>query len=60
MAAFMMKDLLKSCNYNGYDILIGIDQANLQNLHCICGSDVSSKMHQLMDFTDHPNDVADP
>ena len=60
MAEFMMKDLLKSCDYDGYDMLIGIDQANLRNLPRICGSDISSKPHLLVDLTGRPDDVTDP
>ena len=60
IAEFMMKDLFKSCDYDRHGMLIGIDQTNLRNLHCICGSDTSSKMHLLMDFIDHPDDVTVP
>ena len=51
---------LKSGDYEGYDLLIGMDRANLRNMHRICGGDSGGKMHLLMDFTDHPGDVADP
>ena len=43
-----------------YDLLIGMDSANLRNMHCICGGDFAGKLHLLMDYTDHPRDVADP
>ena len=40
--------------------LIGMDWADLRNMHRICGSDYGGKMHLLMDDTNHPGDVADP
>ena len=51
---------LKNSDYDGYDLMIGMDQTNLRNMHRICGGDFAGKMHLLMDFTDRPGDVADP
>ena len=51
---------LKNEDYDRFDLLIGMDRANLRNMHRICGGDCDGKMHLLMDFTDHPGDVADP
>ena len=47
-------------DYDAYDLLIGMDQANLRNMHRICGGDDADKIHRLLDFTDRPGDVADP
>ena len=47
-------------DYDQYDLLIGMDRANLRNMHRICGGDFARKLHLLMDYTDHPGDVADP
>ncbi len=47
-------------DYAQYDLLIGMDQENLWNMHRICGGDFDGKIHLLMDFTDRPGDVADP
>lgn len=47
-------------DYEDYDLLIGMDQANLRNMCRICGGDLANKMSLLMDHTDHPGDVADP
>lgn len=47
-------------DYEEYDLLIGMDQANLRNMHRICGGDFEDKMHLLMEYTDRPGDVADP
>jgi protein-tyrosine phosphatase len=47
-------------DYEKYDLLIGMDKANLRNMHRICGSDLAGKMHLLLDFTNRPGEVADP
>ena len=46
-------------DYDEYDLLIGMDQENLKNMYRIFGKD-ANKVHLLMDYTDHPGDVADP
>ena len=43
---------LTNRDYDEYDLLIGMDQANLRNMHRICGGDHAGKMHLLLDFTD--------
>lgn len=47
-------------DYSQYDLLIGMDQANLRNMRRIFGSDYDGKLHLLMDYTDRPGDVTDP
>ena len=51
---------LTNSDYDKYDLLIGMDRANLRNMHRICGGDSAGKLHLLMDYTDRPGDVADP
>ena len=51
---------LRNSDYDTFDLLIGMDRANLRNMHRICGGDFAGKLHLLMDYTDHPGDVADP
>ena len=51
---------LTNSDYDNYDLLIGMDRANLRNMHRICGGDYAGKMHLLMDYIDRPGDVADP
>ena len=53
------RQLLNS-DYEKYDLLIGMDRANLRSMYRICGGDFADKMHLLMDFTDRPGEVADP
>ena len=47
-------------DYKHYDLLIGMDHANLRNMTRICGGDPQKKLHLLMDYTDRPGEVADP
>lgn len=51
---------LKNRDYEHYDLLIGMDRANMRNMYRICGGDFSDKMHLLMDFADRPGEIADP
>ena len=51
---------LTNADYDNYDLLIGMEQANLRDMYRICGGDYADKMHLLMDYTDRPGDVADP
>ena len=51
---------LTNQDYEEYDLLIGMDQANLRSMYRICGGDFSDKMSLLMEHTDHPGDVVDP
>ena len=51
---------LARADYDKYDLLIGMDQANLRNMRHICGGDPDGKIHLLMKYTDRPGDVADP
>ena len=43
-----------------YDLLIGMDSANIRNMTRICGGDPAGKIHRLLDYTARPGDVADP
>lgn len=51
---------LRADDYEGYDLLIGMDSANLRNMRRICGGDEEGKISLLLDHTSHPGDVADP
>ena len=43
-----------------YDLLIGMDAANLRNMRRICGEEAAGKIRLLMDYTPRPRSVADP
>ena len=47
-------------DYDRFDLLIGMDAWNLRNMNRICGSDPEGKIHLLLDYTNRPDDVADP
>ena len=47
-------------DYAAYDLLIGMDSANLRNMRRICGGDPEGEIHRLLDFSDRPRDIADP
>lgn len=47
-------------DYDRYDLLVGMDGANLRNMRRICGGDPNGKIHLLLDYTDRPGEVADP
>lgn len=51
---------LKSDDYGKYDLFIGMDSANIRNMHRILGGDPENKIHKLMDYTGRGGDVADP
>ena len=51
---------LTNRDYDEYDLLIGMDQANLRDMYRICGGDYVGKMSLLMDHTARPGNVADP
>ena len=51
---------LQRSDYDRYDLLIGMDEANIRNMLRILGSDPDHKVHKLLDYTGRGGDVADP
>lgn len=51
---------LTKADYDRYDLLIGMDQANIRNIMQILGADPKEKVHKLLDYTSRGGDVADP
>ena len=51
---------LKRGDYDDYDLFIGMDSANIRNMHRILGGDSQGKIRKLMDYTPRGGDVADP
>ena len=47
-------------DYDSYDLLIGMDSANIRNMHRMLGGDPEGKIKKLMDYTEKGGDVADP
>lgn len=52
---------LKREDYADYDLLLGMDRWNLQNMKRMLGGDPEEKICLLMDYSQHPGrEVADP
>ena len=52
---------LRREDYEAYDLLIGMDRANLRNIRRICGGDPEGKLHLLLEYAGRPEqEVADP
>ncbi len=47
-------------DYDKYDLIVGMDSANLRNILRITGGDVQGKVRRLLDYTNTPRDIADP
>lgn len=48
-------------DYQRFDLLIGMDDANIHNMNRICGGDPEGKIRLLLDdFTQRSGEVADP
>lgn len=51
---------MTGADYDRFDLLVGMDSANIRNMERICGGDLEGKMIRILDWTDSPRDVADP
>ena len=52
---------LTGTDYDQYDLLIGMDRANIRNVNRVCGGDSAGKLHLLMEYAGRPDsEVADP
>ena len=47
-------------DYTEYDYLIGMDTANIRNMHRAFGGDPDGKVYKLLSFAGEGRDVADP
>ena len=47
-------------DYTKYDLLIGMDYANMRNMTRAFGGDSEAKLKMLMDYTSRPGEVSDP
>ncbi len=47
-------------DYDRFDLIIGMDRANLRSMLRAFGGDPEGKVRLLLDYTGHPRDVADP
>lgn len=51
---------LQKSDGEDYDLFVGMDSANIRNMHRILGSEHAQKIVKLMDLTPRGGDVADP
>ena len=51
---------LTKADYQQYDLLIGMDRANIRNMNRICGGDPEGKIHLLLEYAGRADEVADP
>ena len=51
---------MTKADYEYYDYLIGMDSANIRNMHRIVGNDVEGKIYKLLSFAGKSGDIADP
>ena len=51
---------MKHSDYDYYDILIGMDDANIRNMIRISGGDPQKKIHLMMSYVGQTKSVADP
>jgi protein-tyrosine phosphatase len=47
-------------DYEAYDYIIGMDQANLRSMRRLFDDDPEGKCSRMMDYTNRPGNVADP
>ena len=47
-------------DYDAFDLLVGMDHANLRNMERIAGGDPEDKIRLLLRFSGRDDDVADP
>ena len=44
---------IKNADYDNYDLLIGMEQADIRDLYYICGGDFAEKICLLTEFIDN-------
>lgn len=51
---------LRPTDYDEYDLLIGMDDANVRNMKRMLGGDSDGKIRKLLDFIGEDRSIADP
>lgn len=51
---------LKRADYQRFDLILGMDSANIRSILRIVGGDPQGKVKRLLDYSTHPRDIADP
>jgi len=47
-------------DYDRFDLLIGMDDANIRNMNRMCGGDPDGKIHKLLEYAGKNRSIADP
>lgn len=51
---------ITKADYGKYDYILGMEERNIRNILRIVGKDPEHKVKILLDYSDHPRDIADP
>lgn len=51
---------LRRSDYDNYDLLIGMDEANVRNMERMLGGDSEGKIHLLLEYAGERRAIADP
>ena len=51
---------ITKADYGKYDYILGMEERNIRNILRIVGKDPEHKVKLLLDYSDHPRDIADP
>ncbi len=51
---------IKRSDYDAFDLIIGMDEANIRSMDRVFGGDPHGKVHKMMEFAGIDRDVADP
>ncbi len=51
---------LRRADYDRYDLILGMDRANLRDMRSLFGGDSENKLHLLLEYTGSDRDIADP
>ena len=51
---------ISKSDYDSFDLIIGMDRANMNNINRTLGPDTDGKFHKLLEWTGSAGDIADP
>lgn len=51
---------MTAADYGRFDLLIGMEDANIRAMRRIAGGDPAGKIHKLLEYTQRGGDIADP
>lgn len=51
---------ITAADYDAFDVIVGMDEANMRDMERRFGGDTAHKLHKMMEFAGTHRDVADP